>query len=79
MELCLNIISLDNQLFNGKVYKVILPGAAGPFMILPRHAPIVSLLTKGKIEYVDDEGSHSLNVTGGVAEYSNGLVTVCII
>ncbi len=78
MELYLDVTSLDKQLFQGKVKRVLLPGTLGPFMILPHHAPIISSLTSGKLEYVDNEGTHSINIPGGFVEYSGGKVTVCI-
>ncbi|MGB4053950.1 MAG: F0F1 ATP synthase subunit epsilon [Bacteroidales bacterium] len=77
MELYLNVTSFDEQLFKGKVNKVLLPGTLGPFTILPHHAPIISSLTSGNLEYVDDEGTHSINIPGGFVEYSDGKVTVC--
>ena len=48
MELYLDVTSLDKQLFQGKVRRVLLPGTLGPFMILPHHAPIISSLTSGR-------------------------------
>lgn len=78
MELYLDVTSFDEQLFKGKVNKVLLPGTLGPFTILPHHAPIISSLTSGNLEYVDDEGTHSIIIPGGFVEYSDGKVTVCV-
>jgi len=78
MELYLDVTSFDEQLFKGKVNRVLLPGTLGPFTILPHHAPIISSLTSGNLEYVDDEGTHSIIIPGGFVEYSDGKVTVCV-
>ncbi|MDD5136331.1 MAG: hypothetical protein PHX20_08260 [Candidatus Omnitrophica bacterium] len=43
------IIASNNILFEGEAWSVFLPGATGEFEVLDLHAPIVSLLKKGKI------------------------------
>ncbi|MFA5143642.1 MAG: hypothetical protein WC522_05715 [Candidatus Omnitrophota bacterium] len=43
------IITSNNTLFAGEAWSVFLPGITGEFEVLDLHAPIVSLLKKGKI------------------------------
>ena len=45
------------------VDRVSLPGAAGRFTVLRGHAPIVSALTDGEVEY----GTESITIDGGIA------------
>ena len=80
MELLhLSIVSPEKELFNGYVKSVELPGASGAFMILPRHAPIVSSLCAGKLKYVKDDGEKEvLNIQSGFIEMSNNSVIVCL-
>jgi len=46
----LDIISPEASLFSGKVTSVTVPGADGEFQMLNNHAPIVSVLTRGKVK-----------------------------
>ncbi len=78
MDLHLNIVSPEKQLFDGNVSSVTLPGSIGVFTILPQHAPIVSSLIKGELIYVVDAEEHKLDIQGGFIELSNGTVSVCI-
>tara|TARA_R110000868_G_scaffold301485_1_gene561903 strand:+ start:190 stop:471 length:282 start_codon:yes stop_codon:yes gene_type:complete len=45
----LEIVSPEASLFKGEVTSVSVPGVDGSFQILNNHAPIVSLLEKGKV------------------------------
>lgn len=79
MKLYLNIVSPEKKVFNGEVEKITLPGTKGQFTILPRHAPIVSSLSTGKLTYVAMGGEeHTLNIKGGFIELSGETVSVCI-
>lgn len=78
-KLQLTIVSPEKKLFQGEVNQVTLPGVMGSFTILPQHAPIVSLLTRGKILYVTADGtSQNLEVMGGFVEMNDNNVSVCI-
>lgn len=46
----LEIVSPEAMLFNGQVTAVSVPGINGEFQMLNNHAPIVSLLTEGRIK-----------------------------
>ena len=75
----LSIVSTDSTLYEGEIEQVTLPGSLGSFTILPRHAPIVSSLQTGKIEYITPDGNkHELDIKGGFIEMSDNLVSVCI-
>ena len=49
--LTLRIVSPERIVFTGEVDSVMVPGAVGPFEILNNHAPIISTLVEGKVEY----------------------------
>ncbi len=75
----LSMVSPESTVYEGEIAQVTLPGSLGSFTILPRHAPIVSSLQAGKIEYVTPDGTkHELDIKGGFVEMSNNLVSVCI-
>jgi F-type H+-transporting ATPase subunit epsilon len=78
MNLYLSIVSPEQQLFNGEITSVTLPGTIGIFTILPQHAPIVSSLIKGEIIYISKGEEYTLNIQSGFVELSNGTVSACV-
>jgi len=50
----LDIISPEANFFSGEIISVTVPGADGEFQIFNNHAPIVSVLTSGKIKIHTD-------------------------
>lgn len=78
-DLKLTIVSPEKELFKGDVQQVTLPGSKGSFTILPRHAPIVSSLTKGKLSYLTAEGTEeNIDIQGGFIEMNDNNVSVCV-
>lgn len=76
--LTLKIISPEKVVYEGTVESVTVPGTLGSFQILNNHAPIISSLEKGVVEYVTKEGKESLSVTGGFVEVKKNEVCVCV-
>lgn len=64
----LEILTPEKKVFEGDVTSATFPGADGSFQILDNHAPLISLLQAGVVEYKGKEGASSLAVTGGVVE-----------
>jgi len=74
----LNIITPDNVLYTGdNVYLVQLPGFDGSFEVMNHHAPLISILRKGKIK-VENKGENPLffDVNGGVIEVLENHVLI---
>ncbi len=74
----LKIISAEKILFEGEASSVTLPGEMGRFTVLPHHASIVSTLVGGKISYKSGTDEHSVDVTGGIVDVDNNVVSVCV-
>lgn len=74
----LKIISAEKTLFSGNVKTVTLPGTLGSFSILPDHAPLVSSLTAGIIEYEAAGSTDSVEIKGGFVEVNKNVVTACV-
>ena len=53
----LKIVSPEKIEFDGAVESVFVPGTMGQFEILNDHAPIISTLQKGTVEYTVADGS----------------------
>jgi len=76
MTIRCEIVSQDRTVFTGDVDIVILPGSEGEMGILPKHAPILTILKFGIIK-VRKEGVEELfTVAGGVAEVQPDIITV---
>jgi F-type H+-transporting ATPase subunit epsilon len=50
----LEIVTPESSIFKGDVETVTVPGVDGEFQMLNNHAPIVSLLQKGKVKFSGD-------------------------
>lgn len=78
MGLKLKIISPEKVEFDGAVTSVLVPGTKGSFEILNDHAPIISSLQPGIVEYSTDDGRKSLFITGGFVEVQKNVVSICV-
>ena len=50
----LEILTPEQKIFSGDVYGVQLPGIAGLFEVLDRHAPLVSALKDGTLKILKE-------------------------
>jgi F-type H+-transporting ATPase subunit epsilon len=76
----LKVLSSNEVKFEGEVKSLTAPGFEGEFQILPYHAPLISLLKKGKFRYLDTSNkSHEFDIEGGVLENSNNTATVLLV
>jgi F-type H+-transporting ATPase subunit epsilon len=74
----LKIVSPEKVEYDGAVESVLVPGTMGQFEILNDHAPIISTLQQGVVEYVTQEGMVSLNILGGFVEVQKNVVSLCV-
>ena len=74
----LKIVSPEKVEFDGPVESILVPGTMGQFEILNDHAPIISTLQKGDVEYVTKEGKVSLSILGGFVEVQKNKVSLCV-
>ena len=70
----LKIVSPERIEFTGEVESVKVPGTRGNFEILTDHAPIISSLQKGIVEY----DGHKLDILGGFVAVQKNEVSVCV-
>lgn len=79
MSLKLKIVSPEKVEFDGTVVSTIVPGTKGRFEILTGHAPIISSLQNGIVEYTEEGGNkHELEVSGGFVEVQKDNVDLCV-
>lgn len=75
----LKIVSPERIEFEGEVTSVKVPGMLGSFEILTDHAPIISSLEKGVVEYTDASSQKTtLNILGGFVEVQKNEVSLCV-
>lgn len=72
----LEIITPDKKIFEGEVYAASFPGADGFFQVLNDHAPLISLLKDGVVEYKSKELTQQVTITGGVVEVLKNKVVL---
>ena len=78
MMLQRRIVSPEKVEYDGTVESVLVPGTMGQFEILNDHAPIISTLQTGMVEYVNSEGKTQLKIQGGFVEVQKNMVSLCV-
>jgi len=72
-----HIVSAEGEMFSGPAAVVFVSGKLGDLGILPRHAPLLSLLKAGELRVQTPDGAEqSFFVGGGVVEVQPQKVTV---
>ena len=75
----LEILTPETKLYNGEVYGIQLPGIAGSFEILDRHAPLVAALGKGNIKVLKTKTDFTnYRIESGFVEVFNNKTTVLV-
>ncbi|MFT3679979.1 MAG: ATP synthase F1 subunit epsilon [Ferruginibacter sp.] len=75
----LEILTPERKIFSGDVYGVQLPGIAGLFEVLDKHAPMVSALKAGKLKILNDKSNTtSYTIQSGFAEVLDNKTTVLV-
>ena len=73
----LEILTPEKKIFEGAVDIATFPGAEGSFQVLDNHAPLISLLTEGVVEYKSKtSGQDRVRITGGVVEVLKNRVVL---
>ena len=74
----LEILTPEKKIFEGNVTIVTFPGADGSFQVMDNHAPIISLLKEGTVEYKGKSGTNRIGIVGGVVEVLKNKVIVLV-
>ncbi len=73
----LEIITPEEELFNGEINPVKLPGTDGEFEILNNHASIISTLKKGDVKVIkSDNSTEKFSIESGVIEMKANNIIV---
>ncbi len=73
----LSIVTPEKIVFDGEVASLIVPGVEGYLGVLSHHAPLITALQTGKIEFRDaGDKLHIFAVSGGFIEVSHNTATL---
>ena len=73
----LSIVTPEKSYYEGEIKSLVLPGTEGYLGILSHHAPLITALMPGKIEFRDENDEvNIMAVSGGFLEVSNNLATI---
>ena len=75
----LTVISAESKVFEGEVESVLVPGMIGDFLVLSNHAPCISSIRPGFLEFAEGTGKKQRYfVSGGIIEVINNTVSVLV-
>ena len=74
----LEILSPEKTLFTGEIDSVIFPGSQGKFQILNNHAPIISSLSQGNIDYKINSITNQVEIKRGIVEVLKNKISALI-
>jgi len=73
----IEIVTPDTTIFTGEITLAQLPGLDGSFEIMNNHAPLISVLRKGRIKLIDKQNqAQFFEVNGGVVEVLKNKILV---
>jgi F-type H+-transporting ATPase subunit epsilon len=77
MPMKLDIVSAERTVYSGQVDMVIAPGIEGQLGILPKHAPLMSILQAGELIARSGEEEYLVAISGGYLEVrSDGVIVL---
>lgn len=72
-----DIVSAEQEIFQGEVQMVVATGEMGELGIAPRHAPLITRLKPGQVRLtLADGGEQFFYVSGGILEVQPQVVTI---
>ncbi len=75
----LSIVTPEKVFYEAEVKSLILPGSEGYLGVLPDHAPLITTLKPGKLQFRDgDDKLHILAVSNGFLEVSRNKANLLV-
>ncbi|WP_168583478.1 F0F1 ATP synthase subunit epsilon [Gephyromycinifex aptenodytis] len=75
-QLHVELVAADGKVWEGDASQVIARGVEGDLGILPRHAPLMTVLQPGHVRIDADGGRHDFEVDGGFLTVDSDNVTI---
>ena len=77
MEIHVDIVSAEQQIWSGPVVMLFAPGEMGELGIAPRHSPLLTALKPGEVRVRDAHHQEtSFFISGGVMEVQPHMITI---
>ncbi len=76
MDMTIEIVTPDKEVFAGEADFVVFPGTSGSFGVLKDHAPMICTLQEGTVVVTDSKGKKNFDILGGVVEVLNNKIIV---
>lgn len=77
MEIQVDIVSAEQEIWTGSAKMVFAPGELGELGILPRHSALLTRLKPGEVRVIGtDDSDQSYFISGGILEVQPHLVTI---
>jgi len=75
----LTVLTPDNEIFQGEVSSVKVPGADGQFEVRRNHAPVVAALTSGNVRLKKSDNNYmNFNINKGFIEVLNNEIALLV-
>lgn len=75
----LSIVTPEKIFYEADVKSLILPGSEGYLGVLPDHAPLITILKPGKLQFRDgDDKLHIMAITNGFLEVSRNKANLLV-
>ena len=75
----LKIVSPEKVFYEGEIESIVVPGTLGRFEVLVGHAPIISSLEKGSVEYTTTDGEKTqFDILCGFVEVQKDVISLCV-
>ncbi len=73
----LSIVTPEKVFFEAEIKSLVVPGTVGYLGVLSNHAPLITAMKPGRIEFRDfDDKVNLMAVSGGFLEVSNNKATI---
>lgn len=72
------LVSPERVLMSIAAEQVVVPGSEGDFAVLPRHAPLISMLRPGLLQIALPDSKVSVFVKGGFAQMDEDTLTILV-
>jgi len=70
------VATAEREVYRGEAEFLVAPGAAGELGIMPKHSPLLSVLTSGELRITNGDNVDEVFVSGGFMEVQPDMVTI---
>ena len=72
------VVTPEKVVYEGEILQASIPTPSGEITVLPKHAPLITILSAGELRLVDKNGDLAMAVAGGFVEVKGGKEVVVL-